>query len=103
MRTSVALLALVVGLTAGAGIAFHLIPRPMIPQGRLAHIHLNILGFVTLTIVGTMHNLFPTVLNSPLYSALLARLTFFILPAGIVALVAGFLCRRSGWKSPPAS
>lgn len=59
-------------------------------QVRLAHIHLNLLGFVTLTIVGTMHNLLPTVLQTGLYSARLARLVFWLLPAGIAALIGGF-------------
>jgi len=49
------------------------------------------MAFVTLTIVGTMHNLFPTVLNTSLHSPRLARLTFFILPAGILLLITGFL------------
>jgi hypothetical protein len=58
---------------------------------RLAHIHLNILGFVTLAIVGTMHNLLPTVLNAPLYSPLLGRAVLVILPVGVAALIGGFL------------
>lgn len=87
----VALLALFIGLGMGLAMALRLLPLPFIGQGRLAHIHLNLLGFVTLTIVGTMHNLFPTVLNAPLHSPRLARLTFFILPSGILLLIAGFL------------
>jgi hypothetical protein len=41
-----------------------------------------------------MHNLFPTVLNTALYSPRLARLTFFIVPLGVLLLVAGFLSAR---------
>ncbi len=90
----VALLALFVGLGMGLAMALRLLPLSFIGQGRLAHIHLNLLGFVTLTIVGTMHNLFPTVLNAPLHSPRLARLTFVVLPAGILLLIAGFLLSR---------
>src|SRR5581483_4488186 len=85
-----ALTMLVVGLGIGISIALRLIPTAMVGQARLAHVHLNILGFVTLTIVGTMHNLFPTVLNAPLFSARLARWTFAVLPAGLLILVVGF-------------
>ncbi len=86
-----AILALLGGIGMGLAIALHWVPVTMQGQGRLAHIHLNILGFVTLTIIGTMHNLFPTVLNAPLYSAALARVTFVALPIGIAGLVAGFV------------
>jgi hypothetical protein len=87
----VALMALLAGLSMGLAMAFRLLPVTFLGQGRLAHIHLNLLGFVTLTIIGTMHNLFPTVLNARLHSPRLARLTFFILPLGVVLLVTGFL------------
>jgi hypothetical protein len=87
----IALLALLGGLGMGEAMALRLAPQWIMGQIRLAHIHLNLLGFVTLTIVGTMHDLFPTVLNARLYSPLLAKLTFFNLPAGVVLLVTGFL------------
>lgn len=86
-----AVLALFAGLSFGEAMAFRLLPSTFLGQGRLAHIHLNLLGFATLAIIGTMHNLFPTVLNTRLYSPYLARLTFFIFPAGMMLLVAGFL------------
>lgn len=85
-----ALLALFAGLAVGEGMAFQLLPPPAVAYARLAHIHLNLLGFVVLTIVGTMHNLLPTVLQASLYSAVLARAVFLLLPAGIAVLVAGF-------------
>ncbi|MER3422327.1 MAG: hypothetical protein C4293_02945, partial [Nitrospiraceae bacterium] len=87
----VALLALLGGLGMGEAMALRWLPQHMLGQGRLAHIHLNLLGFVMLTIIGTMHNLFPTVLNVRLHSPRLAQLTFFILPLGVVSLVTGFL------------
>lgn len=90
----VAVLVLLIGLGLGMGMAWRLIPQEWLGQARLAHIHLNLLGFVTLTIVGTMHNLFPTVLNAPLHSPRLARWTFLSLPMGVVVLFAGFLLSR---------
>ena len=87
----IALVALLGGLGLGEAMAFRVLPQNLFGQGRLAHIHLNLLGFVTMTIVGTMHNLFPTILDARLHSPRLARLTFWGLPTGILALVAGFL------------
>ena len=74
-----------------SAMALRLLPSEMMGKGRLAHIHLTILGFVTLAIVGTAHNLFPAVMSVPLYSLRLARWTFFFLPAGILMLIAGFV------------
>lgn len=86
-----ALVALVAGLGLGLSMAMRWLPMPHYAAGRLAHVHLNLLGFVTLTILGTMHNLYPTVLEGALYSPRLARWTFFLAPAGVALLVAGFL------------
>lgn len=87
---ALALLALFGGLACGEAMAFGWFD---LPPGhlRLAHIHLNLLGFITLTIIGTMHNLLPTVLNQPLYSPTLARVTFVLLPLGVAVLIGGFL------------
>jgi cbb3-type cytochrome oxidase subunit 1 len=87
----IALLSLLSGLGLGIAMASGMVSPELMGRIRLAHLHLNVQGFIALTIVGTMHNLFPTVLNVPLHSPRLARLTFFLLPAGIAALLAGFL------------
>lgn len=87
----VAFIALLVGLGVGEAMAWQVIPMGRLGQVRLAHIHLNLLGFVTVTIIGTMHNLFPTAVNTPLHSSRLARVTFLIVPAAVLLLVVGFL------------
>jgi hypothetical protein len=71
----VALVALLGGLGIGEALALRILSPTILGQARLSHIHLNLLGFVTLTIIGTMHNL-------------------FLLPAGVLCLVAGFLLSR---------
>jgi hypothetical protein len=85
------LVALFGGSAAGVAEAFHLVSPAMIPHVRMSHVHLTVLGFITLAIIGGTHHLFPTVLNAPLYSPLLARLTFVLLPVGMVTLVAGWM------------
>jgi hypothetical protein len=87
---ALALLALFGGLACGEAMAFGSFDLPP-GHVRLAHIHLNLLGFITLAIVGTMHNLLPTVLSTPLHSPPLARAVFVLFPLGVVVLVWGFL------------
>ncbi|ULA63621.1 MAG: Cbb3-type cytochrome c oxidase subunit I [Nitrospira sp.] len=87
---ALAVLALFGGLACGEAMAFAWAPESF-GYIRLAHIHLNLLGFITLAIVGTMHNLLPTVLNAPLYSPRLARIVMWLFPLGLVVLIAGFM------------
>ena len=87
---AVALLALLGGLACGETMALGFI-RQSYAYMRLAHIHLNLLGFVTLAIIGTMHNLLPTVLNTSLYSPKLARVVLILMPLGVAVLIGGFM------------
>jgi hypothetical protein len=86
-----AVLALFAGIGLAELIAFGAFLPDSVNLARLAHLHLNLMGFVTLTIVGTMHNLFPTVAGSRLYSDRLAMAAFVALPLGTMALVGGFI------------
>lgn len=86
-----AILSLFAGIGLAELIAFGSFMPDRINLARLAHLHLNLMGFVTLAIIGTMHNLFPTVAGTRLYSDRLAIATFVALPLGVFALVSGFL------------
>ena len=86
-----AVVALLVGIGLGEMVAFGSFERERISLGRLAHLHLNLIGFVTLTIVGTMHAMFPTVTHAKLHSDRLAIAAFVVLPLGVAGLIAGFL------------
>ncbi len=85
-----ALLALFAGLAAGEAMALGF-AQEIYGHVRLAHIHLNLIGFVTLAIIGTMHNLLPTVLNTPLASPRLGRLVLVLMLLGVAVLIGGFL------------
>jgi len=87
---ALALAALAGGLALGIGMAAQVIQPAWTGSARLVHLHLNLMGFVTVTIVGTMHNLLPTILQQPLHNPRLSRLVFFLLPAGIAVLISGF-------------
>ena len=86
-----AVLVLLGGIGFGEALGLRAFSPSFVGQGRLLHIHLTVLGFLTLTIIGTMHSLLPAVLKTPLYSSFLARLTFCILPLGVIGLIVGFL------------
>jgi hypothetical protein len=87
----IAVVALLGGIGLGATMAFGAFTPETVNLARLAHLHLNLIGFVTLTIVGTMHNLFPTVTSTRLYSDRLALTAFLALPVGALGVVGGFL------------
>ncbi len=87
---ALAVLALFGGLACGETMAFAWAQQSF-GYIRLAHIHLNLLGFITLAIVGTMHNLLPTVLNAPLSSPRLARAVIWLFPLGLAVLITGFM------------
>jgi hypothetical protein len=58
---------------------------------RLAHIHLVVLGFVVLAIIGIVHHLLPTVWNRPRLSPKLAQIGAILIPIGVAVLIGGFL------------
>jgi hypothetical protein len=82
------------GLVSGSACG-ELMTLGIIPESygyvRLAHIHLVVLGFVVLIIIGMMHHLLPIVWGAPLKDARLVQLTTIFLPIGVVILIGGFL------------
>jgi hypothetical protein len=86
-----AALSLFAGISLAELIAFGAFTPESVTTARLAHLHVNLMGFVMLTIVGTMHNMFPTVAGSRLYSSRLALISFVALPLGVFSLVGGFI------------
>ncbi len=82
------------GLVSGSACG-ELMTLGIIPESygymRLAHIHLVVLGFVVLIIIGMMHHLLPIVWGAPLADPRLVQLTTIFLPIGVVILIGGFL------------
>jgi len=84
------LIALLPGLAIGVAMAFRFMPE-YYAHARLLHLHLILLGFVTMAIIGATHRLLPTILNTHTYSPRLARLVTVLLPAGFAILIGGFI------------
>jgi hypothetical protein len=84
------LIALLGGLAIGVAMAFRFMPE-YYAHARLLHLHVILLGFVTMAMIGATHRLLPIILNAELYSSRLARLVTVALPAGFAILIGGFI------------
>jgi hypothetical protein len=60
-------------------------------QFRIAHVHLNLAGFVVMMIFGVGHHIFPRFSGRPLYSRRLVNASFWLGNAGVVGLTLGFI------------
>ena len=84
-----ALVWLGLGVTLGVAMAIEpawLVYRP-------AHLHLNLLGFVTMMIYGVAYHVIPRFTGRPLHWPGLAGTHWWVSNVGLALLVAGFLCR----------
>ncbi len=59
-----------------------------------AHVHIALLGFVTLTIMGAMYQIVPTLVGKELRSPKLAELQFWLVNIGILGLFLAFFFGR---------
>ncbi|UVT14831.1 MAG: hypothetical protein H8K04_13420 [Nitrospira sp.] len=87
---TLSLLALVGGSAFGEIAAYGLMPESY-GYVRLAHIHLAVLGFVVLAIVGMMHRILSTVWNTPFVRPGLAQPVMVTMAIGVTVLIGGFL------------
>ena len=85
MKASVVWLAL--GVTLGLAMAVH----PLFIIYRPAHMHMVLLGFVTMMIYGTAFHVVPRFSGHPLYSRRLAGLQWWLANVGLTVLVIGFV------------
>jgi nitrite reductase (NO-forming) len=65
---------------------------------RLAHAHLNVLGWIGLAVVGTLFTLWPTVLRTRMvpHLSVAARWAFLLCVGGLAATVGGLLLQQRG-------
>jgi hypothetical protein len=81
---------LVGGSICGALLAFGIIPESY-GYVRLAHIHLVVLGFVVMALIGMMHHILPIVWNNRLTSPNVEQVGMILLLIGVMILIGGFL------------
>lgn len=83
------LLWLVAGVSLGVAMAMH----PAWAIYRTAHLHMLLLGFVTMMISGVAYHVFPRFAATPLYSPRLARTHLVLANVGVAAMAIGFVWR----------
>jgi cbb3-type cytochrome oxidase subunit 1 len=87
IRASLTWLAL--GVTLGVAMAIH---APWIVY-RPAHLHMNLLGFVTMMISGVAYHVMPRIVGRALHSNRLAGIHWWLANLGLSTMVAGFAAR----------
>ena len=87
---AVAFLALFGGLVLGETLAFGLMPEAY-GHLRIAHIHLGLIGFAVVVIIGAIVILLPTVLHTSGSNSTLERPALILMLLGVAALIGGFL------------
>lgn len=83
------LLWLVTGVSFGVAMALH----PPWVVYRTAHLHLLLLGFVTMMISGVAYHVFPRFAATALYSTRLARIHLVLANIGVATMAIGFVWR----------
>ncbi len=84
-----AMLWLVAGTALGLAMALH----PAWVVYRPAHVHMLLLGFVTMMIAGVAYHVLPRFTMAALHSPALARLHLWLANLGLVGMVIGFVVR----------
>lgn len=87
LKASLAWLAL--GVTAGVAMAV----RPAWTVYRAAHLHMLLIGFVTMMIFGVAYHVVPRFAGFPLPSRKLAGLNWWLANVGLAAMTCGFVLR----------
>jgi len=80
---------LALGVTLGVAMAAH----PAWIAYRPAHVHMNLLGFVTMMIYGVAYHVIPRFTGNPLHSRRLAGAHWWVSNAGLALMALGFALR----------
>jgi cbb3-type cytochrome oxidase subunit 1 len=83
-----------VGVLIGVAMALN----PAAVAFRTAHMHANLLGFVSMMIFGVAYHVVPRFTGRPLHSPRAAALHLWIANAGLAGMVAGFILRVYQWE-----
>ena len=78
-----------IGVAIGVAMAF----VPVAVAYRPAHVHANLLGFVSMMIFGVAYHVIPRFTGRPLHSPPLAAVHLWVANAGLAALAGGWIVR----------
>ena len=94
VKASLAWLAL--GVTLGVAMAI----KPQWIVYRPVHMHMNLLGFVTMMIYGVAYHVIPRFLGHPLHTSKLAGVQWWLANVGLAFMCVGFAGRARGSLTP---
>jgi cytochrome c oxidase cbb3-type subunit 1 len=86
------------GVSLGIAMAVH----PAWAIYRTAHLHMNLLGFVTMMIFGVAYHVIPRFTGHPLHSRRLAGVQWWLVNAGLALFVVGLMLLPNTMYGTPA-
>jgi heme/copper-type cytochrome/quinol oxidase subunit 1 len=87
-------------LGAGVLIGLAMAIRPDVGAAyRPAHMHANMLGFVSMMIFGVAYHVIPRFTGNPLWSPSLARAHLWVANLGLTGMVVGWMIRPTSWDT----
>lgn len=86
------LLWLAAGVSLGVAMAVH----PAWTRYRPVHLHMLLLGFVTMMIAGVAYHVFPRFAATPLHAPKMQTVHFVLANVGLVLVACGFAARADG-------
>ena len=89
---------LAAGVSLGIGMGVH----PPWTVYRTAHLHMNLLGFVTMMIFGVAYHVIPRFTGHPLYSRRLAGVQWWLANIGLALFVTGLALLPATMYATPA-
>lgn len=90
-----ALVWLGLGVTLGVIMALH----PELAVYRTAHLHMNLLGFVSMMIYGVSYHVMPRFTGNAIHNVTIAVVQLWLANAGLALLAAGFAVRAQGERA----
>jgi cbb3-type cytochrome oxidase subunit 1 len=88
-------------LTAGVTLGLLMVLWPRAIVYRAAHMHANLLGFVSMMIFGVAYHVLPRFTGRPLHSPTLAAAHVWLANGGLVLMVTGWILRAHVAFWPP--
>lgn len=90
-----ALVWLGLGVTLGVIMAVH----PAMAVYRTAHLHMNLLGFVSMMIYGVSYHVMPRFTGNPIHNVKIAVAQLWLANVGLALLALGFVARARGERA----
>lgn len=90
-----ALVWLGLGVTVGVTMAVH----PEMTAYRTVHLHMNLLGFVSMMIYGVSYHVMPRFTGNAIHNVRIAVAQLWLANTGLALLTGGFAVRANGWPA----